>query len=185
MLAKWLSIRQGPVKVAQRHRSERYPENPRLSSAELWPPTSPYYAQYIQNNAYYVSFIWTHRAYQSDHQFKSGIIGKIERWFRPSLWFLVPPPFSSTSPNKPLQLRSCHRLKPSSLPRHMLDTGHNDGKDATKKGVLPSVPTFCPPSPVPCWRSPPKLAMKMETQPCVGGPQMRRRHTFHFNTQLW
>lgn len=31
--------RQGPVKVAQRHRSERYPENPRRSSAERSAPT--------------------------------------------------------------------------------------------------------------------------------------------------
>lgn len=40
MLARRLSIRQGPVKVAQRHRSERYPENPRLSSPDDFTSTS-------------------------------------------------------------------------------------------------------------------------------------------------
>lgn len=103
MLAKWLSIRQGPVKVAQRHRSERYPENPR-PKADHQLPRSIIYAQYIQNNAYYICFIWTYRGclsiWPSIYQAFSA---KYNDDFRPSLWFLVPPPFSSTSPNKPLQ----------------------------------------------------------------------------------
>lgn len=105
--------------------------------------------------------------------------------FRPSLWFLVPPPFSSTSPDKLLQPIPVVESSLGASRKFGLALNTWGVQDATTERILPSVPAFCPPSPAPCWRSPPKLALKMETQPCVGGPQMQRRHSLRSTTQLW
>lgn len=107
MLAKWLSIRQGPVKVAQRHRSEPYPKNPRLSSAEGWSPTSPCY--YILLDIFktmpitFASSEHTGVAYQSYHQYIRHSRQNITMISGPPSDFWCPLLSPSTSPNKPLQ----------------------------------------------------------------------------------
>ncbi len=89
--------------------------------------------------------------------------------FRPSLWFLVPPPFSSTSPDKPLQPIPAVESSLGASPQHRTDTEHfgcpgcpNETNLTISSNVLSSI-------------SGSMLTIPPETRSENGNPALRRR----------
>lgn len=167
-----LSIRQGPVKVAQRHRSERYPENPLLPSADDWTSTI-YFPRCLPILSETTRFTFTRcrhigLVYQSDHHYAGHSWQNVSIISGPPSDFWSPPPFSSTS-WQAASAHSCRRINPRRFPQYRSDTDHFGCSGCLKEthltissNVLSSI-------------SGSMLTIPPETRSENGNPALRRR----------